>query len=63
MDTDTAPEVNDLARLIDIRHPVCHATYGVADHGRPTLADALLPFVEAHQKHLVTAGAADDYAS
>ena len=53
----------DLARLIDIRHPIRHATYDLADHGRPTLADALLPFVEVHQKHLVTAGAVDDYAS
>jgi predicted GTPase len=51
----------DLGRLIDIRHPVRHATYGLADHGRPTLADVLEPFVETHQKHLVVAGAVDDY--
>ena len=53
----------DLTRLIEIRHPVRHATYGLADHGRPTLADALLPFVEKHQQHLVVAGAVDDYSS
>jgi predicted GTPase len=52
----------DLTRLIDIRHPVRHATYGLADHGRPTLAEALAPFVEQHQKHLVLAGGGDDYA-
>ncbi|HXV35153.1 MAG TPA: cyclic 2,3-diphosphoglycerate synthase [Gaiellaceae bacterium] len=52
-----------LTRLIDIKHPVRHATYGLADHGRPTLAEALTPFVEQHQKHLVLAGAVDDYAS
>jgi predicted GTPase len=52
----------DLTRLIDIRHPVRHATYGLADHGRPTLAEALTPFVEQHQKHLVLAGGVDDYA-
>ena len=53
----------DLTRLIDIRHPVRHATYGLADHGRPTLAEALTPFAERHEKHLVVAGAVDDYAS
>ena len=53
----------DLTRLIDIKHPVRHATYGLADHGRPTLGDALLPFVEQHQKHLVLTGAVDDYSS
>jgi predicted GTPase len=53
----------DLTRLIDIKHPVRHATYGLADHGRPTLGEVLLPFVEQHQKHLVLAGAVDDYAS
>jgi len=47
----------DLARLIDIRHPVRHATYGLADHGRPTLADVLTPFVEEHRRELVGAGA------
>ena len=50
----------DLARLIDIHHPVRHATYGLADHGRPTLADALRPFVEEYRKELVVAGATDE---
>lgn len=45
----------DLARLIDIRHPVRHATYGLADHGRPTLADALAPFVAEHAREPVVA--------
>ena len=49
----------DLARLIDIRHPVRHATYGLADHGRPTLADVFTPFVEEHRRELVGAGAVD----
>ncbi|HEU4449910.1 MAG TPA: cyclic 2,3-diphosphoglycerate synthase [Gaiellaceae bacterium] len=40
----------NLARLIDIRHPVRHATYGLADHGRPTLADALEAFVAEHER-------------
>ena len=53
----------DLTRLIDIRHLVRHATYGLVEHGRPTLADALTQFVEQQQKHLVVAGAVDDYAS
>ena len=52
----------DLARLVDIHHPVRHATYGLADHGRPTLADALAPFVDEHQRQLVTAGALDERA-
>ena len=42
----------DLARLIDIKHPVRHATYSYADDGQPTLADALAPFVETHRRHL-----------
>jgi predicted GTPase len=49
----------DLTRLIDIRHPVRHATYGLADHGSPTLADVLLPFVEEHRKELVLTGSMD----
>ena len=50
----------DLTRLIDIRHPVRHATYGLADHGSPTLADVLLPFIEEqHRKDLVLAGSYD----
>jgi predicted GTPase len=48
----------DLARLVDIHHPVRHATYGLADHGRPTLADALAPFVREHQKEPVGASMA-----
>ena len=44
----------DLGRLIDIGCPVRHATYVLADHGRPTLAEAIAPFVEAHARHLVT---------
>jgi hypothetical protein len=47
----------DLARLIDIEHPVRNATYDLADHGRPTLADVLRPFVEEHRKELAVAGA------
>jgi predicted GTPase len=42
----------NLARLIDIKHPVRHATYAYADDGQPTLADALAPFVETHRRHL-----------
>jgi len=38
----------NLTRVIDVRHPVRHATYVLADHGEPTLADVLRPFVEAH---------------
>jgi hypothetical protein len=49
----------DLARLIDIRHPVRRATYGLADHGRPTLADVLTPFVEEHRREFVGAGVVD----
>ncbi len=50
----------NLARLIDICHPVRHATYGLADHGHPTLAQALAPFIREHQRELVGAGAAVD---
>jgi predicted GTPase len=48
----------NLARLIDVEHPVLHATYALADHGHPTLAEALAPFVEAHRRPLLlsTAG-------
>jgi predicted GTPase len=52
----------NLSRLIDIRHPVRHATYALEDHGLPTLEDALMPFIERHQTHLLV-GAVDDYAS
>ena len=52
----------NLSRLIDIRHPVRHATYALEDHGAPTLEDALTPFIERHQTHLLV-GAVDDYAS
>jgi len=38
----------DLARIIDVRHPVRHARYALADHGEPTLAEALEPFVREH---------------
>ena len=38
----------DLGRLIDVRHPVRHARYALADHGSPTLADALAQFVREH---------------
>jgi hypothetical protein len=37
---------------------VRHATYGLADHGHPTLAQALAPFVREHQKEPIGAGAA-----
>jgi predicted GTPase len=46
----------NLARLIRIEHPVRHATYALADHGRPTLADVLHPFLAQHRKQLVAAG-------
>ena len=52
----------NLSRLIDIRHPVRHATYALEDHGPPTLEDALTAFIERHQTHLLV-GAVDDYAS
>jgi len=39
----------DLARLIDVHHPVRHARYALADHGTPTLAEALGPFVREHR--------------
>lgn len=45
----------DLARLTDIRHAVRHATYGLADHGRPTLGDALAAFVAEHAREPVLA--------
>ena len=38
----------NLTRVIDVRHPVRHATYVLADRGEPTLTDVLRPFVEAH---------------
>jgi predicted GTPase len=38
----------DLTRLIDVRHPIRHATYVLADHGRPTLAEAMAPFIAEH---------------
>lgn len=43
----------DLGRLIDIRTPVRHATYVLADYGRPTLAEAIAPFVTARVHGLV----------
>jgi predicted GTPase len=52
----------DLARLIDIRHPVRHATYGLADHGRPTLAEVLQPFIEEHRRELVGSAVDSDPA-
>ena len=36
----------DLARLVDLGHPVRRATYELRDVGSPTLADALVPWVE-----------------
>jgi predicted GTPase len=53
----------DLGRLIDVRHPVRHATYRLADHGHPTLQDALEPFITLHQQHLMVGTGIDDYAS
>jgi predicted GTPase len=38
----------DLGRLITVRHPIRHARYALADHGEPTLAEALEPFVREH---------------
>ncbi|HEX5468730.1 MAG TPA: cyclic 2,3-diphosphoglycerate synthase [Gaiellaceae bacterium] len=43
----------DLGRLIDIKHPVRHATYVLDDLGEPTLADALEPFVERNRHQFV----------
>ena len=37
----------DLRRLIDVRHPVRHATYELQPAGEPTLAVALEPYVAA----------------
>jgi len=45
----------NLGRVIDVRHPVRHVTYVLADHGEPTLADVLGPFVEAHRREAVGA--------
>jgi predicted GTPase len=53
----------DLGRLIDVKHLVLHATYALADHGHPTLAEALASFVEAKQKHLLVPAGVDDYVS
>jgi predicted GTPase len=38
----------DLGRLVHVRHPIRHARYAYADHGEPTLGEALETFVEAH---------------
>jgi predicted GTPase len=38
----------DLGRIVEVRHPVRHARYALADHGEPTLAEALEPFVREH---------------
>jgi len=43
----------DLGRLIDIRRPLRHATYVLADYGQPTLAEALAPFITARARGLV----------
>jgi predicted GTPase len=52
----------DLARLIEVRHPIRHATYVLADHGRPTLAEAIRPFVEMRTHPLLAAGPVEEYA-
>jgi predicted GTPase len=52
----------DLARLIEVRHPIRHATYVLADHGRPTLAEAIRPFVEIRTHDLVAVGPVEEYA-
>ena len=36
----------DLGRLIDVRHPVRHARYELAEVGEPTLEDVLAPIVQ-----------------
>ena len=41
----------NLGRLIEIKHRVRHATYALEDHGEPTLAQTLEPFIQAHTKH------------
>jgi predicted GTPase len=51
-----------LGRLIDVKHLVLHATYTLADHGHPTLAEALLPFIGKHQSRALV-GAVADYAA
>jgi predicted GTPase len=45
----------NLGRVIEVRPPVRHVTYVLADHGEPTLADVLGPFVEAHRREAVGA--------
>jgi predicted GTPase len=46
----------DLGRLISVRHPLRHARYALADHGSPTLAEAMQGFVRAHARVPVAAG-------
>jgi predicted GTPase len=38
----------DLGRIVEVKHPMRHARYALADHGEPTLAEALEPFVREH---------------
>lgn len=46
----------------DVRHPLRHATYKLADHGHPTLEEALEPFIQQYHKHLLVTAGVDDYA-
>jgi predicted GTPase len=45
----------DLGRLLDVRHPIRHATYELEEVGTPTLADVLAPLVERARPSLVAA--------
>jgi predicted GTPase len=49
----------DLGRLIDVKHPVLHATYALADHAHPTLAETLAPFIAGVQEPLLVAAGVD----
>jgi predicted GTPase len=47
----------DLGRLIQVHHPIRHATYTLSEVGSPTLADLLAPVISrARSGELVTAG-------
>ncbi len=47
----------DLARLVDVRHPIRHARYELREVGRPTLHDVIGPLERlAHQELTVSTG-------
>jgi predicted GTPase len=49
----------DLGRLIDVRHPVRHARYELAEIGGPTLEDVLAPIVQLAQRAPASVGRQD----